>query len=168
VTCKDFDLLLPLHATGALAPDEAARVEAHLSACATCRAEAEADAAVLALAKLPPVTEPERRASAGIASGALAALHRTDRRRTAWKRVVAGIAVAAAALLAVLAPAVLRRTPTVPTAAEVATWEEPDLDTIWEDAAVLDLSASAAAAIDSAGDEDTSGTTDDALASLEL
>ncbi len=164
MTCKDLDLLLPLRACGALAPDEAAPVEAHLAGCPACRAEADADAAVLALAKLPPPSEAERRATAGVARGALAALHATERRRTSFMRVSAGIAVAAAALLAVLAPAVLRRTPTAPVVTAL-TWQEPDLDTIWEDAGLLDVEASAAVATTS---DETSDETDDAVASIEL
>jgi anti-sigma factor RsiW len=138
--CRDFDLLLPLHAAGALDAAEAARVEAHLASCAICRAEAAADAEALALAKLPPPSEAERRALADVPRRALAELHRSDRRRSGWKRAAVAIAVAAAVLLAVLSPAVLQRTPQVPAAAAV--WQEPDLDTMWEDAGVLDLEAS--------------------------
>jgi len=149
--CQDFDLLLPLHATGALDPAEAARVEAHLASCALCRAEAAADAEALALAKLPPVSEAARAAVAAAPRRALAELHRADRRRAGWKRAAVAIAVAAAALLAVLSPAVLQRTPRAPAPAAIAvaaSWQEPDLDTIWEDAGVLDLQASADASSD--------------------
>ncbi len=51
--------------------------------------------------------------------------------------------MAAAAAALVLAPAVLRKAPTVPVAETAAAWEAPDLDTLWEDASVLDLEASA-------------------------
>jgi len=160
--CRDFDLLLPLHATGALEPAEAARVEAHLASCARCRAEAAADAEVLALAKLPPASEAVRRAVADVPRRALAELHRADRRRAGWKRAAVGIAVAAAALLAILSPAMLQRKPQrMPAAAVAAVWQEPDLDTIWEDAGVLDLQASAATSTD---DLDT----DAAVAAVEL
>jgi anti-sigma factor RsiW len=167
--CKDFDLLLTLHAAGALDPADAARVEAHLATCAACRAEVAADADVLAAARLPPPTDAERRALADRPRRALAELHRTDRRRAGAKRIAAGIAVAAALLVAVLAPAVLQRTPDAPSepaAAAVAaapTWEEPDLDDVWDDAGVLELDAGAAAAsnADSAG-------SDAALAALDL
>ena len=45
----------------------------------------------------------------------------------------------------------LQRTPRTPDAAAIAVaanWQEPDLDTIWEDAGVLDLQASADASSD--------------------
>jgi anti-sigma factor RsiW len=144
--CKGFDLLLPLHAAGALDPDEAARVEAHLAACAACRREAALDAEALLLAKLPPPSDAERRAVADVPRRALAALHAADRRRSRWKPVAAGIGVAAAALLAILAPAMLQRAPELPRTATVAvaaaSWEEPDLDTLWDEAGVLDDEAS--------------------------
>jgi anti-sigma factor RsiW len=147
--CRDFDLLLSLHATGALDAAEAARVEAHLAACAACRAEVAADREALSAATLPPVSEAERRAVASVPGRALAALHRGERRRSGWKRVAAAVAVAAAAFLAILAPALLRRTPEVPvpagaTAAATATWQVPDLDTVWEDTAIVDLEDAAA------------------------
>ena len=164
MTCKDFDLLLPLHATGALAPDEAAQVEAHLAGCATCRAEAEADAAVLALAKLPP------------ADRARAARHRRHRERRARRAPPHRPPAHHLEARRRRHRGRRRRAPRRPrargpppdadrarSAAEVATWEEPDLDTIWEDASVLDLAASAAAAIEPPDDEDSSRTTDDAV-----
>ena len=146
--CKDFDLLLTLHATAALEPSEASRLEAHLAGCAACRAEAAQDAEALALAKLPPPSEAERRALADLPRRAVSALHRADRRRAGWKRAAAGIALAAAALLAVLAPTVLRRPPEPPPiqlAATALAWQEPDLDTIWDDSAVLDFGGAASA-----------------------
>ena len=75
--CKDFDLLISLRAAGALEPAEATRLDAHLESCAACRAEADADAEVLGLAKLPPLTEAERRAANGLARDVVAELHRT-------------------------------------------------------------------------------------------
>jgi anti-sigma factor RsiW len=150
--CKDFDLLLTLHATGALAPPEASRLEAHLAGCAACRAEAARDAEVLALAKLPPPSEAERRAVADrdLPRRAASALHRADRRRTGWKRAAAGIAIAAAVLFAVLSPGMLRRpSPSqlqpVQLPATALAWQEPDLDTLWDDSAVLDVGAAASA-----------------------
>jgi anti-sigma factor RsiW len=150
--CKDFDLLLPLHAAGALEADEASRVEAHLAQCAACRAEAAADAATLSLAKLAPPTDAERRALADVPRRALAELHRADGRRARWKRTFTAVAVAAAALLAVLSPAMLGREAQLPRDASALmaaadaepVWEEPDLDTLWNDAGLLDLEAGTA------------------------
>jgi anti-sigma factor RsiW len=152
--CKDFDLLLTLHATGALEPAEASRLEAHLAGCAACRAEAARDAEVLALAKLPPPSDAERRAVADreLPRRAASALHRADHRRAGWKRAAVGIAIAAAALFAVLSPGVLRRPSQVPAVpptqvpAAALAWQEPDLDTLWSDSAVLDFGAAASGA----------------------
>lgn len=54
-----------------------------------------------------------------------------------------GFAVAAVALLAVLAPVLLQRPTHLPATTQVA-WQEPDLDTIWDDSGVLDLSGAVA------------------------
>jgi anti-sigma factor RsiW len=143
--CKDFDLLLSLRAVGDIPPADAARLEQHLAACAACRAEASADSEVLRLARLPPPTEAERRAMAGLARETLAELHRREGQASSWKRAGAAFAAAAAVLVAVLAPAMLGRHPTAPPATEVATtasadaaWDGPDLDTLWSDAGILD------------------------------
>jgi anti-sigma factor RsiW len=162
--CKDFDLLLTLHATGALDPAEAARVEAHLAGCASCQAVAAADADVLAQAKLPPPTDAERRALADGPRRALAELHRKDRRRAGVKRIAAGFAAVAATVLAIVAPAFLGRGPDVPldpVAVAEPSWEEPDLDRLWDDAALVDLDA----AVASAAEADAG--TDAALAALD-
>jgi anti-sigma factor RsiW len=149
--CQDFDLLLSLRAAGALDPTEAARVEAHLAGCAACRAEAAADAEVLRLARLPAPTETERRATASLARETLAELHRREGRASSWKRAGAALAAAAAVLVAVLAPAMLGRRSSYPPPAQVtpasavATWQEPDLDTLWSDAGILDDDATGSA-----------------------
>ncbi len=155
--CQDFDVLISLRAAGALDPEESARLEAHLSTCAACRAEAEADAAVLRLAKLPAPTDAERQATSGIVKGALAELHRREGRASSWKRTTAAFAAAAAILVAVLAPAVLGRRPAVPpedasAVTAAAAWQEPDLDTLWSDAGLLDDDATSSAdtAVDAA------------------
>lgn len=156
--CNDLELLLALRATGDLAADDAARLDEHLAACAACRAEAEKDAEVLRLAKLPPVTDAERRATAGLARDTLAELHRREGRASSWKRAAAAFAAAAAVLVAVLAPAMLGKRSAYPPAGLDATeaaaaasatatsgWE-PDLDTIWSDTSILDEDASLSSA----------------------
>jgi anti-sigma factor RsiW len=163
--CREYDLSLSLRAAGALDPAEAARLEAHLEACPACRAEAEADAEVLSLAKLPPVSDAERRALADLPKRALAELRRSDglaeRRRRLGKRIAFGIVAAAAAVIVMYAPG-RERPPDpraqAPVATADATWESPDLDTVWADAGVLDLSDSA---------EDGDGT-DAAFAALDV
>lgn len=155
MTCNELDLLLSLRAAGALEPAEAATVDAHLAGCARCRAEADALARVLDLARLPPPSEAERRAAADLPARTVAALRRdrgrqVDLRRSRWFQVTAAVAVAAAVLLAFLAPALLGRSPSlppgdagagVPVAAQ--SWEAPDLDTLWEETEVLDLDGAA-------------------------
>jgi anti-sigma factor RsiW len=155
--CNDFDALLSLHAAGALEPADAARVEAHLAACARCRAEAARDAEALSLARLAPPSDAERRALADVPRRTLADLERWDPRQPSWKRfaaisAVSAAAVVAAVVVALVAPAGFRQAPTVipvpPSAVVVETtpaWEAPDLDTLWEDAGLLDVDATAVA-----------------------
>jgi anti-sigma factor RsiW len=174
--CRDHELSLSLRAAGALEPDDAARLEGHLVVCPACRAEAEALAAALDLAKLPPVSDAERRAYQYLGDRTLAALRRKSRVRSIVKRAVALTAAAAAAAALVLAPAVVRRDPGAPAAAQVSTSWLPDLDTLWNDASVVDLGSSALAdgsyaarvadLTESDGEADTE--TDAALAALEL
>jgi anti-sigma factor RsiW len=152
--CRDFELLVSLRASGA--PDaldaaEAARLDAHLATCAACRAELDASTAALSLARLPAPAEAERRAARDLPARTLAALHEKDRRRGVVRRValaVAGVGIAAALASAVIAPALFKKTPpslavTFAEQATQAAWQEPDLDTLWADAQVVDLDASA-------------------------
>jgi anti-sigma factor RsiW len=165
-TCQDLDVLVTLRATGDLSPDEARRLELHLAACARCRAEADADAALLRQVALPPPSDAERRATAGLARATLADLQRRERRTGWWRRAVVGLAAAAAISFAVLAPALLGRRAHVPpgavatsetaAAASASGWE-PDLDTVWNDTAILDEDAGTS----------SEGATDAAVASLD-
>jgi predicted anti-sigma-YlaC factor YlaD len=159
---EDIAVLISLRAVGGLTDAESARVEAHLATCERCRAEADADAEVLALARLPPASEAEQRAAAVRPTRALAAFRGRVARRARWVRYSAVLAVAAAAVLAILAPAYLRRPhgPRQPTAAQVATWEAPDLQTLWDDTSVLDL--------DGTSSSDAADVTDAALAAADL
>jgi anti-sigma factor RsiW len=168
--CKDLEVLLSLRAAGALEPAEAARVEAHLAACPACRAEAAADADVLRLATLPPTSEADRRATATLAKDALAAFRRREAFVASWKRAAAGFAAAAALALVVVAPAVLGKKQLPPqissaagAAATAESWEAPDLDTLWSDADVLDVSGASYASASAYGSSyATGGTYDDA------
>jgi anti-sigma factor RsiW len=150
-TCRDFDVLLSLRAAGALDAAEAARLEAHLAGCPACRAGADDLAAALDLAKLPPVSDAERRAFDALPARTLAALRREARVRSIAKRVAAGLVAAAAAAAVVLAPALLHRRAAPPGQGPAAGWEQPDLDTIWSDASVLDLDASTDTSADATG-----------------
>ncbi len=164
--CREIEVLLSLRATGALEPEEASRVEAHLAGCPACRSEAEVEATALELAKLPPPSAAEERAMRDLTGRTLEALRRGERRRFVGRRLVGGIAVAAAAGLALLAPAALRRTtttvPEAPPAAVQASWEVPDVDTLWADAGVLDENADEESTVLMGGDE-----SDAAYAALE-
>ncbi|HET7826322.1 MAG TPA: zf-HC2 domain-containing protein [Anaeromyxobacter sp.] len=138
--CRENELALSLRAAGALDGDDAARLEAHLVLCPACRAEADAVQAALGLAKLPPVSESERRVFDGLADRTRTALRRSSRVRWMAKRAAAAVLTAAAAAAIVLAPAVLRRDARAPAGAQ-ETWQ-PDLDTLWSDASVVDLDGS--------------------------
>jgi len=171
--CKDLEVLLSLRAAGALEPAEAAHVEAHLQGCAACRAEAAASEDVLRLAKLPPPSDAERRATATLAKDALAELRRGEARAASWKRGTAAFAAAAAVALFVLAPAMLARKPVLPQVATTAGaqarddgWQSPDLDTLWSDADVLDVSNASAIATSTASYSTSSNDTTDDTAYL--
>jgi Putative zinc-finger len=134
--CATFESLLLEQAADALAGAEAARLEAHLSVCAGCRAEAAALAEALDLARLPPPDQAEWRALDGL-STELMRRSRSATRRRAWPvRVAAAVAVAAAAAAFLLAPAFSRRAPRVEAPAAETAWESPDPDTLWEAASV--------------------------------
>jgi predicted anti-sigma-YlaC factor YlaD len=172
--CAEYHLGLSLHAAGALEPAEAAEVEAHLAACPACRAEAEADAGVLAAVRLPPVSEAERAAMRDVAALTVGEYRAAERERArarvrTRRAVIGGLAVAAAGLVAIAVPGLLKgasptstSTPTAtatptptststPTATATATakpaprlWRTPDLDTLWDDTTVVALESSAA------------------------
>ncbi len=163
--CRDLEILVSLRASGA--PDaldraEAERLDAHLATCAACRAELDAASAALSLARLPLPSEAERRAMRELPARTLEALHRGERRRGVGRRALAGfagLAVAAGLAAAVITPALFKKTPSVPVVfVEAQAWQEPDLDTLWSDAQVVDF--------DSSAQTDGDGT-DAALAALE-
>lgn len=167
--CRDLEVLVSLRASrapDALDAAEAARLDAHLAVCAACRADLDASAAALSLARLPPPSEAERRAVRDLPVRALEALHRSDRRRGVARRALAGaagVAVAAGLAAAVVAPALFRKVPeSVPVLfaedAQELAWRQPDLDTLWSDAQVVVL--------DSSGQTDGDAT-EAALAALE-
>jgi anti-sigma factor RsiW len=144
--CREHEPLVAARLAGEISPADAARLEAHLAGCAACRDEVLGCEAALDLARLPPVSDAERRAMAPVAAATLAALGGRSRRRAASRRWVVGVALAAAAAVALLSPALLRRAPPPPVTTEQPTavasaddggWQEPDLDEIWEDTGIL-------------------------------
>jgi anti-sigma factor RsiW len=147
--CDELQVLISLRAAGALEPAEEATVASHLAGCAPCRAEAERDAAILDLARLPPASDREVRLVAGVPARALPALHRVERRRGIAKRIVTVLAAVAAATAMVVAPVLLRKpAPELVADVAAATWEEPDLDGLWGDTEVLELEPAAASGAD--------------------
>jgi len=148
--CPEYEPLLIERAAGDLSPEAAARLEAHLSgpaACAACLAEAAAFAEALDLCRLPPPSEAERRALANLAEPLEKQARAAARRRTWPARVAAGVAVAAAVVAFLVAPAFSRRGPSLDglPAAATAPWEAPDPDALLEEAVVALPDATAVA-----------------------
>jgi anti-sigma factor RsiW len=142
--CRDLEVLLSLRAAGALDPDEVGPVEAHLASCAACREQAALAGELVGLARLPQPGEPERRALADLPERTLRALNRREVRRGIGKRILVGAAVAAAAALAVVAPAIVRRAPpATPIEEAAAVWETPDPDALWEETDILEFGSAA-------------------------
>jgi anti-sigma factor RsiW len=145
--CRELEVLISLRAASDELPlADAARLDAHLAGCPACAEELERSREVLDLARLPPPGAAESLAMADLTSRTLAVLRRRDRRRSiAWRVLAsaAGLAVAATVVIALLSPAVIRyRTPRFGTGAVAtatqAAWEEPDMDALWTESAVLD------------------------------
>lgn len=165
--CRELELALSLRAAGALDAAEGARVDAHLAECPACRAEAARTAEVLDLARLPPPTPAEHRALSDLSVRVAAGLKprvstlREPASLRAGRRLAAGILVAAGIAAIAIAPVVVRRqhppaarpvageTASAPATAPAgeateqdAAWQEPDLDTLWQDTAVVALDTS--------------------------
>jgi hypothetical protein len=152
--CRDQELLVSLGAVGALAPDEAARLDAHLADCRACRAELEASAKALGLARMPPTSHAEERLPAELPGRMIDQLRRGDRRRSFGRRVAIAAAIAAAFAVALLLPVRFHEGVQAPreartagqtelaTAAPVANrWQEPDIDTVWQETDLVDFAA---------------------------
>ncbi len=150
--CTDYLPLLSDRAAGELAGADAARLDAHLAGCAACRDEAEALAAVLSMAALPPPTEAEHQALAGLAEAVRLEQRRSELRLRAPLRYAAALLAVAAAAAFLVAPAFTRRSPEVPAAVVAAAgakgWEAPDAEELW---AASDLASDDGAAAAMAG-----------------
>jgi anti-sigma factor RsiW len=149
--CSALEPLLSLHASGALEPEEAARLDTHLEGCPACRADLAAARELLGLVRLPAPTAAETLVLADLPSRTLGDLRRRERRRGLGRRLLVGWAVAAAVLLALTAPAFLRTRAPQLTPAELqgaaavttaAAWEEPDPSALWDDAGLIDVFSS--------------------------
>lgn len=150
--CREIEVLLSLRAAGAgaeLSGPDAARLDVHLQRCPACRDELERSRKLLELVRLPTPDASEGLALADLPSRALIELRRRDRRRGMARRVVAaaaGMAVAAGLVFALLSPAmfggrVTELAGSTSGAAEQVAWEEPDMDALWNESAILDFSS---------------------------
>ena len=139
--CRELEVLRAAAAAGELSGGEAATLNAHLAACAECRAASARDRDLVDLIRLPPAGAAESLVLADLPARTLSALKRRERRRGVFRRYLAGAAVAAAMVAALLAPVYLRNHPqrvAPPAPAPQVAWQEPDLDTIWTESAVID------------------------------
>jgi anti-sigma factor RsiW len=150
--CPEYLPLLSARAAGEIAAGDATRLAAHLAGCAACRAEGEALATVLAMAALPPPTEAERAALAGLAEAVRLEQRRAQLHRRAPLRYAAALLAVAAAVAFLVAPAFTRRAPRLTaadlaaaTAAAPAGWEVPDVEELWTASDLLSDDGAAAA-----------------------
>jgi anti-sigma factor RsiW len=164
--CHELEVALSLRAVGALDADEGARLEAHLAGCPGCRAELERTTALLDLARLPPPTLAEHRALSDLSVRVASAMRpevapvRAGSGLRSARRLAAGILVASGVAAVAIVPLVVRRQRPPAAATEVSEtasaspgaqdaegkngesgWQEPDLDTLWQDAAVVSLAS---------------------------
>ncbi len=136
--CVELDGLLAERASGDLAPEDQARLDAHLPSCERCRAELASYEDALDLVRVPgsstfrdavaPSPSPREHPDLALSTLTLAAWRRYRRRRTAGLALGAGLLSMAAAAALALAPGLLARR--VPHAFESATpgaVSEPEL-----------------------------------------
>jgi anti-sigma factor RsiW len=140
--CVELDGLLAERASGDLAPEDQARLDAHLPSCERCRAELASYHDALSLMRAPessayrdarvPSTSPRgagMREHPDLALSTLAAWKRHRRRRTAGLMLGAGLLSVAAAAALALAPGLFaKRAPNTLEAAAPAAVSEPDVD----------------------------------------
>src|SRR5438309_11641497 len=93
MTCDDALNLINAKLDGELSPDDRARLDAHVAACAACQSAA--DAILAQDAELRSAFAPRRRAARALAERVIAALPPSPRRRwqfTAWLPMIASAA----------------------------------------------------------------------------
>lgn len=142
--CIELRLLLMERASGALASEEATRLDAHLATCSSCRSELAKVREVLDMARLTPL--PWERRVPPLAEGLRAALRRDTlqarRRRVASVALGGGLAVAAAVAVIALSPGLAGRSVKQEQVA-VEEWQ-PDIDGALEASGLVVQAASTA------------------------
>ncbi|NMO20519.1 zf-HC2 domain-containing protein [Pyxidicoccus fallax] len=103
--CPEYEVLLDLHATGALETDEAARVSEHVRTCDACREAVASTVKVLTLAELPPLTAQEKAVVQELPQRTLSAWRWESRNRGLGLRTLGALMAVAAAVLVLLVPA---------------------------------------------------------------
>lgn len=102
--CPEYEELLTLQATGALEPEQEARVREHLATCAACRSEAESTARLLSSVALPPPSPAMRQRMDALPQRTLGAWRREQVRQAFRARTVGAMLAAAAVVLLVVNP----------------------------------------------------------------
>jgi len=156
-SCPAFEPLLLDRSSGTIDAAAADRLAAHLRTCAACRAEAAILDDVRALVTLPPPSEAERAALAGLADALRPGQLEPERR---WRLSLRGgaamaVGLAATAMLVVLAHPLVTRRPShgsVPASSQPRSdsWNAPDPDELWE---ASDLEFDEVDAAEAAADE---------------
>jgi predicted anti-sigma-YlaC factor YlaD len=107
--CPEFEVLLDLHAVGALETEESARVRQHVKECEGCREAVASTVGVVMLAEMPPLTAEEKAVVQELPRRTLAAWLREERHRGLRRRTLGSLVAAAAVIaLMVLVPGVVR------------------------------------------------------------
>lgn len=113
--CPEYKELLTLQATGALEPEQEARVREHLATCAECRYEAHTTRRLLTSLALPPPSPAMQQRMEALPQRTLKAWRRDQVRQAFRARTVGAVLAAAAAVLLVVNPSL--RSPGKPSTA---------------------------------------------------
>lgn len=102
--CPEYKELLTLQATGALEPQQEARVREHLSTCTACRYEANTTRRLLTRLELPPPSPAMQQRMEALPQRTLHAWRREQVRKAFRARSVGAVLAVAAAVLLVVNP----------------------------------------------------------------
>jgi hypothetical protein len=115
-------------AAGAITPLDLRRLDVHLEHCERCRGDLASTEWALDVARLPPISDLERKALAHLPTRALTDLRRERVGTPIWKAFAVGFAAAAAIAVVIAAPTQVPPRFTPPGSEAVAAWQEPDPD----------------------------------------